>query len=365
MRILYPITKRSHLFIQCHRHRILFMLRFWVCLLCAAYCVAVDMGRYKTRSCTNPQQTRFDYRGLCDQQKKKWYLSSRGAARAKRHALSKIQQLQQQRREERQRPNRRNHKGRRKKLKHIKGLRRKPNPFTNTVLNQSTDAVDRSADSNVNDFDDAKISVDDDRVSMINDIVNVNRTQKGHEDLTAALDMINGQINGLRRHKELTQKHLVMYEKCSVLKMYLLQRMDSIPKMVIYDHIYKLYGYCRQTARRWIKQLFAGDSGGLTPVTLSKRGNHTKIPKGLQSLQQHYQFKKYVHGLIRKRKAWNTATVAQYVNNELLQAEVAERGHGYSNRTIRQWLVEAGFVWHRFSKSEYSDGHERPDVVEV
>ena len=80
-----------------------------------------------------------------------------------------------------------------------------------------------------------------------------------------------------------------MYEKCSALNMYLLQRIDSIPKWVIYDNIYELVGYCRQTTRRWVKQLFGGGTGTLTPVELIEDWGTRKDFKRLQSVEHHYR----------------------------------------------------------------------------
>lgn len=320
------------------------------------------MGKYRTRSAVNPHKARFDYTGLCGQSKKKFYLSERGEKNASRYVQQKIQLQKEQRRQDRQPRNQRNQRSRRKRWAHKKRSKQTTSSTDNRI-----DAINENEDDIKNDIDQSNLSVDDQDVFEIVDIENVIDDTKGNgkDDLSAAMDLIDGQIIDLKKSKELTPKHLKMYEKCNVLKMYLMQRIDGISKMVIYDNVRKIYGYCRQTAREWVKQLFGGDSGQLTPVTLSKTGNHTKIAKGLQSIEDHYEFKKYVHGLIRERKAWGTRTVTYWVNTVLLKDQVTERGRPYSERTVRQWLVDAGFVWHRFSKSEYPDGHEREDVIQV
>ena len=325
--------------------------------------VAVDMGKYRTRSSTNPQRPRFDYTGLDPVRSQKWYLDSRGAHKAKQRVLKETQ-LQRQA----LRP-RNSQKGRRKKLTQRKAKRkvqRLVSTNTKSISIPNIDALDQNENIIDNDIDESKISVDDNGVSAVSDIDNVNIKINGKHDndLHEALKMVNQQINELKKHKKLTPKHLQMFEKCSILKMYLLQRMEDIPKMSIYENIYNLFQFTGRTVRSWVSALFGGDSGRLTPVSLSQQGDHPKIAKGLQTVEHHYRFKLFVYGLIRKRKPWGTHTVANWVNTVLLKEEVAERGP-YSNRTIRQWLIDAGFTWHRFSKSEYPDGHERPDVIEV
>ncbi|PKY54915.1 hypothetical protein RhiirA4_474000 [Rhizophagus irregularis] len=67
------------------------------------------------------------------------------------------------------------------------------------------------------------------------------------------------------------------------------------------------------------------------------------------------------------RKVKHNVTIqsfCDYVSSEILPSLGIETKTTISTRTANRWLKKMGFVYDRYQKGMYVDGHERPDVVE-
>ncbi|GES92520.1 hypothetical protein RCL_jg28850.t1 [Rhizophagus clarus] len=67
------------------------------------------------------------------------------------------------------------------------------------------------------------------------------------------------------------------------------------------------------------------------------------------------------------RKMKHNVTIhnfCDYISSEILPSLGIETKTTISTRTVNRWLKKMGFVYDRYQKGMYVDGHERPDVVE-
>lgn len=97
----------------------------------------------------------------------------------------------------------------------------------------------------------------------------------------------------------------------------------------------------------------------------SKQGCHRKIQPGLNSVQLINEFKLKIDSFINSKKRFNAESICKWVNEELLQEKVRERGRPFSTRTISRWMVALEYKWGLVKKGIYYDGHDREDVVQV
>eukprot|EP01084_Bolivina_argentea_P310556 537424_1 len=120
------------------------------------------------------------------------------------------------------------------------------------------------------------------------------------------------------------------------------------------------YEYCNSTVRKYIDQ-FEHDY----EIAKSLQGLHPKTIEALNTIELQVQFKGYIKEKILSKKRFTADNITQWVNTVLLKDKVENRGNPYNEKTVLIWMRQFGYIYGKYKKSVYIDGHERDDVVKA